>query len=84
MTKFVLRRDSAHIDCGQMVYGFIWEVVVKLVQAGFRETIAGLNDKTDWAANKDAVETQFAVPDTNDHFLVDKGRMNELNRVINV
>ena len=38
---------------------------MKLVQAGFRETIAGLSDKTG-SANEDAVETQFAVPDTND------------------
>lgn len=51
-----------------MVYGFIWEAVVKLVHAGFRETIAGLSDKTDWAANGNAVETQFTVPDTNDCF----------------
>ena len=53
---------------GQMVYGLIWEVVVKLVQAGFRETTAGLSDKTNWAPHKDAVEIKFAVPDTNDCF----------------
>ena len=49
-----------------MAYGLIWEVVVKLVQAGFRETIAGLSDNTDWAANEHAVEIIFAVQDTND------------------
>jgi hypothetical protein len=41
-------------------------MVVKLVQAGFRETTAGLRDKTEWAANEDAVEKQFPVPGTND------------------
>ena len=55
-----------HINWGQMVYGLIWEVVVRLVQAGFRETTAGLSDKTDWAANEDAVQIQFAVPGTSD------------------
>ena len=66
---------------GHKVYSLIWEVVVKLVQAGFRDTIAGLSDKTDWAANEDAVVTKFAVPDTQmTLFLVYTARMNELNR----
>jgi hypothetical protein len=40
--------------------------------------------KTDWAANEDAVEIQFAVLYTVDFVLIDKVRMNELNMVINM
>jgi len=39
--------------------------------------------KTDWAANEDAVEIQFAVLYTVDFVFIDKARMNELNMVIN-
>jgi hypothetical protein len=37
------------------------------------------SDKTDWAANEEAVVVKCAVSETNDFFLVDKARMNEIN-----
>jgi hypothetical protein len=46
------------------------------------------SDKTDWAANEEAVVVKCAVSETTDFVLVDKARMNEIHsghkRVVSV
>ena len=37
------------------------------------------SDKTDWAANEEAVVVKCAVSETTEFVLVDKARMNEIN-----
>jgi hypothetical protein len=58
----------------------VWtrEVILKLTQAGFDETLV-LQCKTIWSANEEAMVVKLAVRYTADFVLVDETHINEIN-----